>query len=151
MDSLSEGKLFNSYREFLEAKSSYEKANYIIIVISHSTKLKSSDSNYERLVYIRLVNFVKQKQKEYITLQQKNLNAHLTCKLLQHPAIPEIIVFDATYKFNNRRMLLFFMMIVDGAGVTEVACLWIIRSESKAATESMLDAFQIHNENWTFI
>lgn len=64
---------------------------------------------------------------------------------------PEIIVFDTTYKLNDRRMPLFLMMIVDGAGETEVACLWIIRSDSKAAAESMLDAFKSHNENWSKI
>lgn len=41
---------------------------------------------------------------------------------------PEIVVFDATYKLNDRRMPLFLMMIIDGAGETEVACVWIIRS-----------------------
>lgn len=61
---------------------------------------------------------------------------------------PELIIFDATYKLNDRRMPLFLMLIVDGAGETEVICYWIIKSENQQSTEAMLDAFKEYNEDW---
>lgn len=63
----------------------------------------------------------------------------------------EVVLFDATYKLNDRRMPLFLMLVIDGAGETEVACLWLIKSENKQAAESMLDSFKLHNEKWNQI
>lgn len=61
---------------------------------------------------------------------------------------PELVIFDATYKLNDRRMPLFLMLIVDGAGESEVICFWIIKSENKQSVEAMFDAFKEFNENW---
>lgn len=61
---------------------------------------------------------------------------------------PEVLLCDATYKLNDRRMPLFFMLVVDGAGETEVACFWLIKSESLVAIGAMLDAFKSHNNKW---
>lgn len=44
---------------------------------------------------------------------------------------PELILFDATYKLNNRDMPLFTQCVVDGDGHTEIASLFICRSESR--------------------
>lgn len=64
---------------------------------------------------------------------------------------PEVIIYDATYRLNDRRMPLFVMLVVDGAGESEVATLWIIKSESKVCAETMLDFFKECNRNWTKI
>lgn len=79
MDSLAEGKLFDTYTEFLEAKSIYEKANYIIIVMANSTKLKPNDSNCQRLVNDR-AKFVCKAGKPRVT-QSKGIRKTSTEKL----------------------------------------------------------------------
>lgn len=61
---------------------------------------------------------------------------------------PEVVIFDATYKLNNRRMPVFLMMCIDGNGISEVICVWIIRSESRIAAETMLDAFTEFNPSY---
>ncbi len=61
---------------------------------------------------------------------------------------PELIIFDATYKVNNRRMPLFVLLVVDGNGESEIACLWIIKSESREALTPMLVCFKEQNPNW---
>lgn len=62
-------------------------------------------------------------------------------------SFPEVVIFDATYKLNNRRMPVFLLMVVDGNGVSEVVCIWIIKSENRIAVEAMLDAFMEFNLN----
>lgn len=64
---------------------------------------------------------------------------------------PEVIIYDATYRLNDRRMPLFVMLVVDGAGESEVASLWIIKSESKVCAETILEFFKECNRNWTKI
>lgn len=61
---------------------------------------------------------------------------------------PELLIFDATYRLNNRRMPLFVMLVVDGNGESEIACLWVIRSELRAAASTMLDAFKKFSPKW---
>lgn len=61
---------------------------------------------------------------------------------------PEVVLFYATYRLNDRRMPLSLMLVIDGEGETEVACFWLTKSENKQAAEAMLDSFKRHNENW---
>lgn len=51
----------------------------------------------------------------------------------------EVVLFDATYKLNNRRMPLFVLLIVDGNGVSEIAVLFFVKSESRASMGPMLE------------
>lgn len=54
---------------------------------------------------------------------------------------PELLLVDATYKLNNRRIPLFILLVVDGNGESEIACLWFIKSESKECISPMIDSF----------
>ncbi len=62
---------------------------------------------------------------------------------------PELLLVDATYKLNNRRIPLFILLVVDGNGESEIACLWFIKSESKECISPMIDAFKELNLSWT--
>lgn len=55
---------------------------------------------------------------------------------------PEFLLFDATYKLNNREMPLFIQSVVDGNGITEIASLTICKSESRVVVEFLLDCFK---------
>lgn len=61
---------------------------------------------------------------------------------------PELLLVDATYKLNNRRIPLFILLVVDGNGESEIACLWFIKSESKECISPMIDAFKELNASW---
>lgn len=61
---------------------------------------------------------------------------------------PELILFDATYKLNNRDMPLVLQLCVDGNGETEIVSLYVCNSESTMSIGCMLDAFQEFNEDW---
>lgn len=61
---------------------------------------------------------------------------------------PELILIDATYKLNKRRIPLFVILIVDGNGESEIACLWFLKSESIECISPMIDAFQELNPSW---
>lgn len=63
---------------------------------------------------------------------------------------PEVlIIIDATYKLNNRSVPLFILLVVDGNGESEIACLWFIKSESKESISPLVDAFKELNESWS--
>jgi zinc finger SWIM domain-containing protein 3 len=62
---------------------------------------------------------------------------------------PELLLIDATYKLNNRRIPLFILLVVDGNGESEIACLWFIKSESKECISPMIDSFKELNSSWT--
>lgn len=47
--------------------------------------------------------------------------------------LPEVMLIDATYKLNKRRIPLFVVLIVDGNGGSEIACLWFLKSASSAS------------------
>lgn len=61
---------------------------------------------------------------------------------------PELILFDATYKLNNRDMPLVLQLCVDGNGETEIISLFVCNSESQMSIGCMIDAFQECNEAW---
>ena|ERR1700744_1123312 len=61
---------------------------------------------------------------------------------------PEVIFFDGTQKLNNRKMPLFIQSCVDGNGDTEIASLYLCKSESKECIGPMIDIFQKFNSVW---
>lgn len=61
---------------------------------------------------------------------------------------PEVILFDATYKLNNHNLPLFIQLCIDGNGQTEIASLYICRSESRKGIDAMLEVFKELNPNW---
>lgn len=86
----------------------------------------------------------------------KDENNELVCIYFQDTRMsemsdkfPEILLFDATYKMNNREMPLFVQSVVDGNGQTEIACMGICQSESRAVVEFISDTFKSLNPSWT--
>lgn len=61
---------------------------------------------------------------------------------------PEVILFDATYKLNNHNLPLFIQLCIDRNGETEIASLYIRRSESREGIGAMLDVFKELNSSW---
>lgn len=60
---------------------------------------------------------------------------------------PELVIMDATYKVNDRRMPLFIMLVVDGNGESQIAALFILKSENYDIVTKMLNKFKAVNEN----
>lgn len=88
----------------------------------------------------------------------KDENQELCCIFFQDPRMtlifdtyPEVVLYDATYKMNDREMPLFIQSVVDGNGITEIVTLAICRSESKVVIEFVLDCFKEENPSWTKI
>ena len=61
---------------------------------------------------------------------------------------PEVILLDATYKLNDRRMPLYVMAVIDGNGETEIVGLWLVENEERKTLAFALDAFKKHNPQW---
>lgn len=61
---------------------------------------------------------------------------------------PELILFDGTYKLNNRDMPLVTQLAVDGNGETEIISIFVCQSESRESIGSMIEAFQEFNPAW---
>lgn len=55
---------------------------------------------------------------------------------------PELVIMDATYKVNDRRMPLFVVVIVDGNGETQIVALFILKSENYNTVTQMLNKFK---------
>lgn len=62
---------------------------------------------------------------------------------------PELVLYDATYKLNNRDMPLFTQCVVDGNGETELVSLFICKSESREGIGAMLEVFKALNPKCT--
>lgn len=62
---------------------------------------------------------------------------------------PELLLFDGSYKLNNRDMPLFTQLCVDGNGETEIISLFVCVSESGLAIGSMIDVFKETNKSWS--
>lgn len=60
---------------------------------------------------------------------------------------PELLIIDATYKLNNRRMPLLIMMIVDGTGQSQIVSLFVIKTESSSVFDKMFHYFKSENSN----
>lgn len=61
---------------------------------------------------------------------------------------PEMLLFDATYKLNDRRMPLVILLAINGNGESQIVGLFIVKSENAAIFEFMFREFKAENENW---
>ncbi|KAG4066267.1 hypothetical protein HA402_000491 [Bradysia odoriphaga] len=61
---------------------------------------------------------------------------------------PELILFDGSYKLNNRDMPLVTQLAVDGNGESEIISIYVCQSESRESIGSMIEAFQEFNPAW---
>lgn len=62
---------------------------------------------------------------------------------------PELILYDTTYKMNNKNLPLVLQLCVDGNGETEIANLFVAKSESRLCIGVMCDIFKELNASWT--
>lgn len=58
---------------------------------------------------------------------------------------PEVLIMDATYKLNDRRMPLFVMVIIDGNGESQIVGLCLLRSENYIIVKQMMEKFKSMN------
>lgn len=58
---------------------------------------------------------------------------------------PEVVIMDATYKLNDRRMPLFVMVIIDGNGESQIGALFLLKSENYLIVKQMLEKFKSLN------
>lgn len=58
---------------------------------------------------------------------------------------PDVLLFDATYKLNDRRMPLGVGMVIDGNGESQVAGFFIMKSENSDILVKLLEKFKKEN------
>lgn len=63
-------------------------------------------------------------------------------------AFPEILLFDGTYRLNNRRMPLVTLLAIDGNGESQIVGLFLVVSENLEIFTTMFREFKKENENW---
>ena len=65
-----------------------------------------------------------------------------------HKKYPEVILMDSTYKTNNLRMPLFFILAIDGNGESIVVAMFLVTSEEQHVLNAMLRIFKEQNPTW---
>lgn len=60
---------------------------------------------------------------------------------------PELLVIDATYSLNDRRMPLMLLMVEDGNGESQIVAFFIIKTEKSGTISKMLEYFKMGNGN----
>lgn len=63
----------------------------------------------------------------------------------------DFVMFDATYKLNDRQMPLTIMLVVDNHGESQIAALLLTKTENSEYYEKLLTKFKIHNPEHTKI
>lgn len=58
---------------------------------------------------------------------------------------PDLIMFDGTYKLNDRRMPLVVLLVVDGHGESQIAGLFIVKSENVETFHALFEEFKTEN------
>lgn len=64
---------------------------------------------------------------------------------------PDVILFDCTYKLNDRRMPLGIMLVIDGNGESQVAGVFILRAESADIMSRLFEEFKAANPHYGLI
>lgn len=60
---------------------------------------------------------------------------------------PDLLMFDATYSLNDRRMPLVIILVVDGNGESQIAGLMLIKSENVEIMDNLFEQFKNENPN----
>lgn len=63
-------------------------------------------------------------------------------------AYPDVLLFDGTYKLNDRRMPLVVLLIIDGNGESQVAGFFIVKSENGESFRFLFREFKTENPNY---
>ena len=62
---------------------------------------------------------------------------------------PEIILVDATYKLLDLRMPVYLLMCIDGDGLSEIVCTFILAEETKNVIKTTVEIFKKNNSSWS--
>lgn len=60
-------------------------------------------------------------------------------------SFPELLLFDATFSLNDRRMPLIILLVVDGNGESQIVGLFLARTENAEILNALLNHFKIEN------
>lgn len=60
-------------------------------------------------------------------------------------AYPELLVIDATYGSRNRKIAVFVLKVIDGNGLSQIACLFITRTANYETMMKLCHKFKIEN------
>lgn len=82
--------------------------------------------------------FVTENELQGIYIQDKRMKKYFDL-------YPDVLMMDATYKLNDRRMPLFLMLVIDGNGESQIAAMCIIKSENYDIISKTLNTFKIQN------
>lgn len=58
---------------------------------------------------------------------------------------PDMMMFDGTYNLNDRRMPLVIALVIDGNGESQIAALFMVKSENAQAFNFLFENFKIEN------
>ena len=61
---------------------------------------------------------------------------------------PEVLLIDATYKLNELRMPVYFMLVIDGNGQSEIVMVFITMLETEIAITKVVQSFEANNPRW---
>lgn len=62
---------------------------------------------------------------------------------------PDLLMFDATYSLNDRRMPLVILLVVDGNGESQVAGFFLVKSENTRVLNFLFERFKEENPKHT--
>lgn len=60
-------------------------------------------------------------------------------------AYPDLLLIDATYGVNNRRMPLFLLVVMDGNGESQIVALFLTRTENYETMMKLFHKFKVEN------
>ena len=66
-------------------------------------------------------------------------------------AYPEFICIDATYMLLELRFPVYFLLVEDGNGLSEIAAVFLMPEETEESMSHMIDFFKKENSNWKSI
>lgn len=58
---------------------------------------------------------------------------------------PEMLLMDATYRWEGLRLPTYLLLVIDGNGESEVVCLWFLQNEERETIKQLLRIFKQKN------
>lgn len=60
---------------------------------------------------------------------------------------PDLLMFDGTYKLNDRRMPLIVLLVIDGNGESQIGGFFLVKSENISILNNLFEEFKNENPN----
>ncbi|XP_067865843.1 zinc finger SWIM domain-containing protein 1-like isoform X2 [Heterodontus francisci] len=58
---------------------------------------------------------------------------------------PEVLLLDATYRWEGLRLPTYLLLVIDGNGESELVCLWFVQNEERETIKQLLRIFKQKN------